>query len=224
MQLSANGNAGWRTAAAHAIPVTALVAGLYTYWVCRRRPLYRLSLLPRHGTACPTRRRSARNEQPLLDGGLGSRRDGMMTYAAINWAVGRLAASYVLPAWARVGVKRDPAGDCAACHYHDGEFAHPAALICGPDDGPRIGRLGYRAGNRQDGRAPAAEWPGWGWTGWRWLLCCCPASSTTSAGYGNGARGGDTADAGCGCGLDGVLACGDLAAALATEARTSLAP
>ncbi len=103
MQLSANGNAGWRTAAAHAIPVTALVAGLYTYWfaVADRYIvfLYYHDMGPRVPDTTPF---SAVTSSRYWMAGLVAGGMVMMTYAAINWAVGRLAASYVPPAWARV--------------------------------------------------------------------------------------------------------------------------
>ncbi len=76
MQLSANGNAGWRTAAAHAIPVTALVSRFTLYWFAVADRYIVFLYYHDMGPRVPDTTPFSGNEQPLLDGGLGSRRDG----------------------------------------------------------------------------------------------------------------------------------------------------
>lgn len=97
--------AGWCAAAAHAVPVTALVAGLYYYWFAIADRyivfLYYHDMGPRVPDTTPF---SATTSSRYWMAGLVAGGIVMVVYAAINWLAGRLAASYVPPGWARVWV------------------------------------------------------------------------------------------------------------------------
>lgn len=95
--------AGWRVAAAHAIPVTALVAGLYYYWfaVADRYIvfLYYHDMGPRVPDTTPF---SAVTSSRYWMAGLVAGAMVLAAYATANWLAGRVVASYVPPPWIRV--------------------------------------------------------------------------------------------------------------------------
>ena len=161
--------------------MTALVAGPYTYWsaVADRYIvfLYYHDMGPRVPDTTPF---SAVTSSRYWMAGLVAGGMVMMTYAAINWAVGRLAASYVPPAWARVWASSAiPLVIVLPAITMTVNSPTLPPLVAAQTTAAALAALAIAlATGRMAARQPR-ELAWLGLDGLALAVCCCPASCTT---------------------------------------------